>query len=109
MPASCGLEPVNLPDVSACDAELKLRHDPGCGCTYCMAPYSMPYTPGPGCGKPWCRCDKCNGSSAEKPQKQRLLARIQRPSLLGKHAKLANVIIALVAALIAYYLLTRKR
>lgn len=115
MPASCGLEPVNLPDVSDCAAELNLRHDPGCSCTNCMAPYSMPYTPGPGCGKPWCRCKSCTGScgggagGAARPKVNLTNPLSQMQGMFGKHTSLANVIIALAAALLTYFLLTRIR
>ena len=115
MPASCGLEPVTLPDVSDCDAQLNLRHDPGCTCTNCMAPYSMPYTLGPGCGKPRCRCKSCNGScsdtgaAAAAPAAKRGMLNPMSPlsHLLGARTPLANVIIALAAALLTYFLLTR--
>lgn len=100
--AACGMTPVTLPEVYDCDAKLELRHDPGCcTCLECMAPYSMPYAPGPGCGKRVCRCGSCDGS-CERPNLPQIDGMFG-----GHHMKLANILIALIVAAITYKLLTR--
>lgn len=110
MTSSCGaLKPVTLGDVSDCDAKLEVVHENSCYETKCDSTYSQPYFAAPGCGKPWSNCAK------KEPLVQRMedRARTVNPlremkSVFGRHTFIANVVIALLVAALAYKLLTRK-
>ena len=120
MTATCAMKPVYLPEVFDCNAELDALHDPGCSCLECMAPYSMPYTPGPGCGKPWCRCKKCDGHCKPVPthvphfvdapavMEPPFQAPVMKPNAFQVgNMTFVNIIIALIVAYVTYRLLRR--
>lgn len=68
--SGCGSLPayadLTLPGDPGCTTKFESQHNPGCTCTRCMAPYSMPYHVGPGCGEPHCNCPgaECTGSAS---------------------------------------------
>lgn len=61
-----GAADLTLPGDAGCAANFESQHNPGCTCTLCMVPYSMPYHAGPGCGEPHCNCPgaACTGSAS---------------------------------------------
>lgn len=115
--SSLAVAQLSLP--GECEASFQAMHDPGCTCTRCLAPYSMPYAAGPGCGEPHCTCPgACSGrcAGAKKGGAVAVLQRAQEaPQMLAALPKqftgpgaLGNILIASVAAYLTYKLLSRK-